>query len=179
MAEIVSFEEYGVAWSREMLKIWQEKVRRYKLVRTGALHESFRSQVDRTAEGQTITMKFAKYGAYMAVGVGYGFKKYYSNRIPGSATEFKVHSLGVRPNHGDLPFMGKDFRAEHGLDKPGKVGPAWGGYETSGKPRQRRDWYSRKLYMSIMNMVEDLARITGEEAVNVICNALGDVRDAV
>ncbi|MCM1356906.1 MAG: hypothetical protein NC212_10945 [Staphylococcus sp.] len=50
---------------------------------------------------------------------------------------------------------------------------------TSGKPRKRRDWYSKKLYMSTMAMVEDLARITGEEGVRVVCEALSDARSAL
>lgn len=60
-----------------------------------------------------------------------------------------------------------------------KVGPAWGGYMTSGKPRKRRDWFSRKLFMSVIALREDLARITGEQAAMIICNALHDTRNVV
>lgn len=66
-------------------------------------------------------------------------------------------------NGGDLYFLDKDYREEHKL----------------GKPRERRDWYSRKLYMSVRAMVEDMARITGEEAANVLCENLTDIRSAL
>ncbi len=50
---------------------------------------------------------------------------------------------------------------------------------TSGKPRKRRDWFSRKLFMSVIALREDLARITGEQAAMIICNALHDTRNVV
>lgn len=140
------------------IRIWQEKIERMKIVRSGALHESFKDSITQTAEGTTISMKFHRYGIYQALGVGYGYR---------------------HDNGGDLPFLGKEYRAEHGLDKPRKVGPAWGGYKTSGKPRKKRDWYSKKLYMSTMAMVEDMARILGEEATSVICEQLIDTRAAL
>ena len=65
------------------------------------------------------------------------------------------------------------------MDEPRKVGPAWGGYWTSGEPREKRDWLNPKLYASLMRMKEAMARIVGEEAGAVICDALEDNRRAV
>jgi hypothetical protein len=150
--------KYTDEWTRTQLMIWREKIERMKIVRTGALHESFTDTINRSAEGTTITMKFARYGIFQAMGVGRGY---------------------VHGNGGDLEFLDKDYREEHGLNKPRKVGPAWGDYMTSGKPRVARDWMTKKLYMSTMAMVEDVARITGETVARVICETLSDPHSAL
>lgn len=161
MAELNDVDRYIDEWTRVQLMIWQEKIERLRIVRSGALHQSFRSAITHASSGSgaaTIAMKFLQYGIYQALGTGRGY---------------------TRGNGGDLPFLGKVYRQEHKLDIPRKVGPAWGGYETSGKPRKARDWYSKKLYMSTMAMVEDLARILGEEAAHVISDNLTDIRSAL
>lgn len=158
MAQLNDVNAYIDEWTRVQLDIWREKIERMHIVYTGALHESFRQAIQHDADGSTIRMRFARYGIYQAFGVGRNY---------------------VHDNGGDLEFLDKDYRHEHGLDKPRKVGPAWGGYMTSGKPRERRDWMSKKLYMSVMAMVEDLARITGEEYARVICDQLADSRAAL
>lgn len=151
-------QKYIDEWTRTQVKIWQEKIERMNIVRSGALHQSFKDSITQAGEGATITMRFHQYGIYQALGVGNGYR---------------------HDNGGDLPFLGRDYRKEHGLDKPRKVGPAWGGYKTSGKPRKARDWYSKKLYMSTMAMVEDMADIMGQQAATVICDQLTDTRSAL
>lgn len=149
---------YINAWTRKQFEIWKEKIERLGIVDTGALHESFRSSIQDTADGTSIIMRFLQYGIYQALGVGYGYE---------------------HDNCGDLAFLNPDYRRENRLDRRRKVGPAWGGRKTSGKPRERRDWYAKKLYMSTMAMVEDMARIRGEQAVRVICDQLLDTRSAL
>lgn len=151
-------QKYIEEWTRTQLDIWREKIERLKIVRSGALHQSFTDYIRQTAEGSTIIMKFLSYGIYMENGTGYGYR---------------------RDNGGDLPFLGQDYRKEHGLDRRRKVGPAWGGYKTSGKARKPREWYSKKLYMSTMSMVEDMARILADEAAHVVCDQLLDANDAL
>lgn len=158
MDRIEDIERYSEAWVDKMLEIWREKIERLKIVRTGALHQSFRNSITATSQGLTINLKFLHYGIYQELGVGKGY----------------VHNNG-----GDLPFLDKEYRKRHGLDKPRKVGPAWGGYYTSGYPRERRDWRSRKLYMSVMAMVEDMARILGDQGMHVICDNLMDPRSTL
>lgn len=145
-------------WTRTQLMIWREKIERLKIVRSGALHESFKQSILRAGDSTTITMVFLKYGIYQELGVGYGY---------------------THGNGGDLQFLDKAYREEHKLNVPRKVGPAWGGYKTSGKPRRARQWYSKKLFMSTMAMVEDLARIYGDNAARVICDALCDTRSVL
>lgn len=138
-------------WTRVMLDIWKEKIERMKIVRSGALHESFASAIDNAAQGKTITMKFLYYGLFQAHGTGYGYSK---------------------DNGGDLKFLDPEYRKAHRLDQKRRVGPAWGGYKVSGKPRERRDWFSKKLYLSVMSMKEDIARIGADEMSRVLCEAL-------
>lgn len=145
---------YVDEWTRVMLDIWKEKVERLKIVRTGAFHESFKSAIQDVAQGKTITMRFLSYGLFQAHGTGYGYS---------------------HDNGGDLRFLDKDYRHKHRLDVKRRVGPAWGGYLTSGKPRKRRDWFSKKLYMSVMAMKEDLARIGADNLSKVLCEALDNV----
>ncbi|GEM_PF-1287268 len=145
---------YVDEWTRVMLDIWKEKVERLRIIRSGAFHESFRSAIQDVEQGKTITMRFLSYGLFQAHGSGYGYS---------------------RDNGGDLPFLDKDYRHRHRLDVRRRVGPAWGGYLSSGKPRKRRDWFSKKLYMSVMAMKEDLARIGADNLSKVLCEALDNV----
>lgn len=149
---------YAQEWTRTQIIIWQEKLERLRVVRTGALHQSFRDAISSSAHAMSIRLVFWKYGIYQALGVGRGY---------------------AHDNGGDLQFLDREYRAQHRLDKPRRVGKKWGGYMTSGNPRKPRDWYSKKLYMSTMAMVEDMARILGDNAANVICEQLSDTRAAL
>lgn len=151
-------DKYIDEWTRTQLMIWRERLERLGVIRTGALHQSLNSTIQQEADGTTITMKFLQYGIYQALGVGRGY----------------AHNNG-----GDLPFLDNAYRVEHKLNVPRKVGPAWGGYMTSGKPRDARDWYTRKLFMSTRAMVEDFARICAEYSVQTVCDALNDPRAAL
>ena len=130
-------------WRPMMVQIWQDRIERLRILRTGQLHESFSSAIHNAAGGKTIKFRFVEYGAYVAMGTGKGYRK------------------------------------QHRLDKRRRVGPAWGGHMTSGKPRKRRDWFSSKYFRSVMVLKEELARITGEQAGMVIANALSDTREVI
>ncbi|MEG2599030.1 MAG: hypothetical protein RSA66_06120 [Muribaculaceae bacterium] len=141
-----------------MFEIWREKIERLKVVRSGALHQSFNGDLDFASTGSTIKMKFLAYGIFQAAGVGNGY---------------------VSKNGGDLPFLGENYRKDHGLNIPRKVGPAWGGYLTSGKIRKPRDWFNPKLYGSVMVLKETMAHMCGEQASAIICDALHDSHGAL
>lgn len=151
-------DKYIDEWTRTQLLIWREKIERMKIVRSGVLHQSFKDSVRQVSEGTTITLKFVQYGIYQALGVGNGYR---------------------HGNGGNLQFLDKAYRVEHHLNEPRRAGPKTAPYETSGKPRVARDWYSKKLYMSTMAMIEDLARIYGDNVSKVICEALIDPRAAL
>ncbi len=150
-------ELYVDAWTATQLDIWREKVSRLKIVRTGSLLGSFDADVSASTAGHTIVLKFLRYGIFQELGTGNGY---------------------TRDNPGDLRILDPDYRAAHGLDRPRRAGSP-PGYVTSGNPRRRRVWYSRKLYMSQRAMVEDLAGILAEETAAVVCRQLDDVRSAL
>ena len=148
-------------WAKMMVQIWRDKLEFWNIRRTGTLMGSFTESVTHDGLAASIVMRFLAYGIYQAYGVG---------------REFSTKEKG---NYGDLPFLGEAYRREHRLDIPRKVGPAWGGYYTSGDPRQRRDWFNPKLFASLMRMKETMAHMVGEEAAAVICEALEDARKAI
>lgn len=160
MDRVSDRDKYINEWVKTQLVIWREKVERLRIMRSGRLSRSFIGSVRKQGAEETITMRFARYGIYQALGVGNGY---------------------TRGNGGDLKILDKQYREEHGLNKPRQAGPTpiYSKYLTSGKPREARDWFSKKLYMSTKAMVEDLARITGEECAQVVCNALSDARSTL
>lgn len=145
-------------WAKMMVQIWRDKLEYFDIRRTGTLMGSFTESVTHDGLSANIVMRFLSYGIYQAYGVGNGY---------------------IHDNGGDLEFLGAAYRKEHRLDVPRKVGPAWGGYYTSGEPRERRDWFNPKLYASLMRMKETMAHMVGEDAAALICEALDDARKAV
>lgn len=148
-------------WAKKMVEIWRDKLSYFNIYRTGTLMGSFSDSVAHNGLSANILMRFIRYGIYQAYGTGRG----YISREKG--------------NTGDLKFLDPAYRREHRLDVPRKVGPKWGGYYTSGEPRQRRDWFNPKLFGSLMRLRETMARMIGEEAAAVICDALDDARKAI
>lgn len=151
-------DAYIIEWAKMLTTMWQERIEMLGVVYTGQLHQSISDTVQSLNGGHNITMRFKRYGIYQSLGVGNGY---------------------TRGNGGDLQILDNTYREEHGLNKRRRVGPKPGGYLTSGKPRKRRDWISKKLFLSVMNLRDDLARIVGEEAALVVAEALTDLRDAI
>lgn len=138
---------YEKAWTNKMVQIWEEKLLMLGVWGTGALVHSLTGNVN----GDLLTFKFMQYGVYVDTGVGYGYAGH----------------------GGNIEFLDDAYRFEHNLDVPRKVGPAWGGGYTSGKPRQKRPWFNKKFFASTMKMKADLANIVGD-AFNGIVLTLDD-----
>lgn len=151
-------DAYIIEWAKMLTTMWQERIEMLGVVYTGQLHQSITDMVHLANGGANITMKFKRYGIYQSLGVGRGYS----------------HNNG-----GDLKILDNTYREEHGLNKPRRAGSKNHAYMTSGKPRQRRDWFSKKYYLSVMNLKEDLARIVGEQAALTIADALTDIRHAI
>lgn len=151
MAEVEDSDKYIQGWTNEMLVIWREKIERFGIIRSGKLHGSLDSFISKTAEGSLIQLAFVRYGIYQAFGVGFGYS----------------HSNG-----GDLEFLSPEYRRQHHLDVPKRVGPVWGGGFTSGNPRKKRDWFHPKLYVSRKVLAEALTRIHGEIVAAMISRGL-------
>lgn len=66
-------------------------------------------------------------------------------------------------NGGNLEFLDPEYRKRHKL----------------GRPRQRRNWYTPRLYSSVMVMQRAMAEIYSHDIVNTICDALTDGRAAL
>ena len=66
-------------------------------------------------------------------------------------------------NGGNLEFLDPEYRKKHKL----------------GKPRKRRNWYTPRLYSSVMVMQRAMAEIYSYDIVNTICDALTDGRAAL
>lgn len=66
-------------------------------------------------------------------------------------------------NGGNLEFLDPEYRKKHKL----------------GKPRKRRNWYTPRLYSSVMVMQRAMAEIYSHDIVNTICDALTDGRAAL
>lgn len=145
--EVKNQKEYIEAWTDMMIEIWQEKIAKHNIVRSGALMSNFTSY----ATADSTLIKWAAYGIYQAFGTGRGY---------------------LRGNGGDFPFQDPDYRHKNRLDKPRKVGPAWGGYMTSGKPRKRRNWYSHKLYTSLEVFKKAMTDMYAHDALNTIIEGL-------
>lgn len=93
--EVKNQEEYIKAWTDMMVDIWQEKIAKHNIVRTGALMGSFSS----TPTANSTLIKWAGYGIYQAFGTGRGY---------------------ARGNGGDLEFLDPEYRRKNRLDKPRK-----------------------------------------------------------
>lgn len=133
---------YQLAWTPKMVDIWEEKLLMLGVYDSGALVASLTGNVN----GDAMTFKFLTYGVYVDTGVGYLYAGH----------------------GGDIPFLDDAYRFEHDLDVPRKVGPAWGGGYTSGKPRQKKPWFNQKFFASQMKLKADLQRIVGDAFVGIV-----------
>lgn len=135
--------DYQRAWCDMMVDIWREQMSQLGIVDSGALYSSVAGLAGETE----IQHEFLLYGIYVHRGTGREF-------TPG--------------NGGNLDVMDGVYRDEHGLDKPRKRGPKWGGGYTSGEPRQEKPWFSRKYLYSIHRLQEVMAESYGAQAQDVI-----------
>ena len=76
-----------------MIDIWQEKIAKHNIIRTGSLMSSFSG----TSTADSTLIKWAGYGIYQAFGTGRGY---------------------TRGNGGDLEFLDPEYRRENRLDRP-------------------------------------------------------------
>lgn len=139
-------------WSDMMVTIWTENIVRLGIVDTGNLMRSLTGRVVANADRKEMIHEFALYGIYVARGTGRGYK-------PG--------------NPGDLPFLSPSYRIAEGLDKPRKVGPAWGGKVAGGHPRsKKRNWFLRKYLRSMYVLAEMERNVYGQMFMGNLSNVL-------
>lgn len=152
LGHVDTIRKYEEGWVREMIVIWREKIEQMHVIDTGALHSSFTGSLS-IGEITTAKHEFIQYGIYQASGVGRNYLK-------------------SKKSDGTLEFLDDEYRAEHGLDKPHKVGPKWGGRTSSGHPRYPSDWFYRKFYASLMTLNDAEARLYGEAYMGLLSDVI-------
>lgn len=172
MAEAIDeLLKYEKGWADNMGTYWRERMERLRTIDTGALYSSIKGHLEQGTV-TTIEHTFLQYGIYVAAGVGpaHVWKKW---------TEAQGGEKIMRQNDGDLDFLNKQYRAEHELDTPKKVGPAWGGRVAGGVPIGRRDWFSAKYYASVMKLNEHEADFYGETYNGLMASALTEIFNGI
>ena len=145
-------KKYLQAWAKTMIEIWRDKINLLRVHDTYALFRQIEGGVVNPDDAMTVIQhKFLEYGLYQDVGTGRGYKD---------------------NNGGQLDFMDPSYREEHRLDRPRKVGPAWGGGYTSGLPRRPREWFSRSYFVSVQVLKEAMARIYAEDFVGLLVDKI-------
>lgn len=146
------------AWEREwadmMITIWREQIQRLGIVDTMQLYRDITDAVS-GSEQINIAHEFMEYGIYQAAGVGNGYNK---------------------GNGGDLEILDPSLRKAARLDKPRKRGPRWSTkHMTSGKPRERRDWFATKYLRSIYVLGEVERDLYGNAYMGTMSNVVRDL----
>lgn len=149
-------QRYVEAWNKTMITIWQEQITLLDVIDTKQLLQSPIALPVR-ADGRffdiNLTQQFLEYGLWQDYGTGREFRP---------------------KNGGNLEFLDSSYRKKHRLNKPRKVGPKWGGGMTSGQPRERRRWFSKKYYSSVLNFRDFMADSTGQEFLGIITRQFND-----
>lgn len=156
--QIAGRRNWVEGWNETMIKIWMKQINLLHVKDAEALYRSLEAlDIVTDADGRFLSLElshsFLEYGLWQDLGTGREF------------------SIG---NPGDLRFLDDNYRKEHKLDKPRKVGPKWGGGMTSGDPRGRRRWFSTKYYSSVMKLRDFMAESIGEEFVGMFANLDAD-----
>ena len=170
-------EKYLQEWTDNMVTYWQERIAKLRAVDTGNLNSSIEARLLLDGAKAAIRHAFPAYGKYVDDGTGREFTntgyvdslgRYYASSRGGGGTR----------NSGQLPFLlpgGEEYRREHGLDKPRKVGPAWGGRVAGSHPREKKPWFFSKYYASRMVLNELEQQYYGNEYLGMMTTAIDEV----
>lgn len=144
---------YEREWMKMMITIWREQILRLGIVDTMKLYKDIHGSISGNDQ-IIIAFTFMEYGIYQAAGVGNGY-------VRGEA------------NGGDLAILNKDVRRKEKLNKPRSRGPKWSTkHMTSGKPRERRDWFARKFLRSIYVLGAVERDLYGEAYMGTMSNVV-------
>lgn len=147
---------YEREWMKVMITIWREQILRLGIVDTMHLYRDIQGTISGNDQ-ITIAHTFMEYGIYQAAGVGNGYTK------------------GAQ-NGGDLMILNKGVRKKEGLNKPRSRGPRWSTkHMTSGKPREKRDWFARKYLRSIYVLGAVERDLYGEAYLGTLSNVVRDM----
>ena len=164
-------------WTQNMVKYWQERIDKLRIHDSGALRSSITGMLH-SGPITTIEHSFLVYGKYISDGVGREFGRGYTDSM--GRTYGSSRGGEGTWNAGQLPFLlpgGEAYRGKHRLDKPKKVGPAWGGRVAGGHPRKERDWFFRKYYASRMVLNEIESSFYGQAYQGMLAVAVDAITD--
>ena len=171
--ELKRFEE---GWTKMMVTIWHEKLQLLGVHDTDALRNSIEAKALLEGAKKSIEHSFLAYGQYVDDGTGREFTN------TGYTDSLGRHYASSRQADGTLPFLlpgGEQYREEHGLNRPKKVGPAWGGRVAGGHPRKAQEWFYRKYYASRM-VLNDLEReYYGNQYLGMLTTGVDSIMDQV
>ena len=139
-------------WAKMMIVIWREKIMQLGIIDTMKLYNDLSHVVSQAPGVTCVVHEFLQYGIYMEAGVGNGYQK---------------------GNGGELLILDPYYRREHGMNKPRKRGPRWSTKDmTTGKPRSRRPWFSRK-YLSSIQVLSTVERdLYGNQYMGTLSNVV-------
>lgn len=159
-------------WTKNMVTYWHERMDKLRVHDSGALRSSVKG-VMHPGPVTTIEHSFLQYGIYVSDGVGREFSNGYTDSL---GRHFGSSRGGEGTwNRGQLPFLlpgGEEYREEHGLDEPKRVGPKWGGRVAGGHQRPKREWFYKKYYASRMVLNDFEAAAYGEAYQGMLTVAL-------
>lgn len=170
-------EKYLQEWTDNMVTYWQERINKLRVVDTGKLYSSIEARLLLDGAKAAIRHSFPAYGKYVDDGTG---REFTNTGYVDSMGRYFASSRGGEGtwNSGQLPFLlpgGEEYRREHGLDKPRKVGPAWGGRVAGGHPREKKPWFFSKYYASRMVLNELEQKYYGNEYLGMMTTAIDEV----
>lgn len=144
---------YEREWMKMMITIWREQILRLGIVDTMHLYRDIQGAISGNDQ-ITIAHTFMEYGIYQAAGVGNGYTK------------------GAK-NGGDLMILNKGVRKKEKLNKPRPRGPKWSTkHMSSGKSREKRDWFARKYLRSIYVLGAVERDLYGEAYMGTMSNVV-------
>lgn len=170
-------EKYLQEWTDNMVTYWQERINKLRVVDTGKLYSSIEARLLLDGAKAAIRHSFPAYGKYVDDGTG---REFTNTGYVDSMGRYFASSRGGEGtwNSGQLPFLlpgGEEYRREHDLDKPRKVGPAWGGRVAGGHPREKKPWFFSKYYASRMVLNELEQQYYGNEYLGMMTTAIDEV----
>lgn len=169
-------ERYMSEWTENMKKYWQERIDKLRVIDSGNLRSQIEGHLLLQGAAATITHSFPAYGKYAEDGTG---REFTNTGYTDSLGRYYASSRGVSTwGEGQLPFLlpgGENYREEHGLNKPKKVGPAWGGRVAGGYPRIPKPWFWSKYYASRMVLNELEQQYFGDQYMGLFTTALDEV----
>lgn len=169
-------ERYLREWTNNMIVYWRERIDKLRVFDTGNLRSSIEGALLLQGANATITHSFPAYGKYVDDGTG---REFTNTGYTDSLGRHYESSRGKETwQSGQLPFLtpgGEEYRREHGLDKPKRVGPAWGGRVAGGHCRKPNPWFFNKYYASRMVLAELEQEHFGSSYQGLFTTALDEV----